>query len=209
MKTKQLFAIIIMAALTFFIACKSKESKIEETIENTVDATKPDEAGVQTTKPDSATINSDQTNSVKETPTELEATVRTAKRSYQSRINFIPYTFDQTMKIEADRYGVYNRAEIMPSFPGGEEALKKFIQENVKYPETALENHVGGTVLLAFMVDESGKIYTPSIESPNIGSGLEQESVRLIRQMPKWNPGQIKGRNVKTRFTLPIRYEIY
>lgn len=209
MKTKQLFAIIIMAALTFFIACKSKESKIAETIDNTVNSTKPDEAGVQTTKPDSVTINSDQTNSVKETPTELEATVRTAKRSYQSRINFIPYTFDQTMKIEADRYGVYNRAEIMPSFPGGEEALKKFIQENVKYPETALENHVGGTVLLAFMVDESGKIYTPSIESPNIGSGLEQESVRLVRQMPKWNPGQIKGRNVKTRFTLPIRYEIY
>ncbi|MFN3300763.1 MAG: energy transducer TonB, partial [Sediminibacterium sp.] len=72
-----------------------------------------------------------------------------------------------------------------------------------------LENGVSGTVLLTFLVDEAGKIYTPTTVSKNIGSGLEQESVRLIRLMPTWNPGQIKGRNVKTRFTLPIKFELY
>ncbi len=209
MKNKQLLANLLIITFIFLFACKTKEKEVEGKIVSTADSSNPIPNEMSVAKSDTAMIQSDKRNSIEKTPTKPEETVRASKKHYQSRINFVPYEINQNMKIEVDSYGVYNRAEIMPSFPGGEEALKRFIQKYVVYPETALENGVEGTVLLAFMVDESGKIYTPSIESAKIGSGLEQESVRLVNQMPKWNPGQIKGRNVKTRFTLPIKFEIF
>jgi protein TonB len=63
-------------------------------------------------------------------------------------------------------------------------------------------------VQLSFAVDEAGKIYTPVVKSEKMGYGLEEEAIRVIQKMPKWNPGSIKGKNVKTRFEIPVTYVI-
>ncbi len=110
--------------------------------------------------------------------------------------------------MEMDREGFYNRVEVLPSYPGGQKALEKFIESTVTYPEDAINEGVEGTVNVVFAVDENGKVYTPSIKNERAGYGLDEEAMRLVSKMPKWNPGQIKGKNVKTRFTLPITFMI-
>lgn len=112
------------------------------------------------------------------------------------------------MVIEMDKEGIYSRAEVKPSFPGGEKALARFIQDNIVYPETAIENGVEATVEVNFAVDENGKVYTPKIKNEKAGFGLDQASLDVVSKMPKWNPGQIKGKNVKSYYTLPITFMI-
>lgn len=110
--------------------------------------------------------------------------------------------------IEMDKEGIYNRAEIKPSYPGGEKALAKFIQENIVYPEDAIDNGVEATVDVVFAVDEAGRVYTPRIKGEREGYGLDQASLDVVSKMPKWNPGQIKGKNVKSYYSLPISFVI-
>ena len=59
-----------------------------------------------------------------------------------------------------------------------------------------------------FAVDENGKIYTPKEVGQKIGYGVEEEALRVISKMPKWTPGRIKGKNVKTRFNLPVKFQL-
>lgn len=113
-----------------------------------------------------------------------------------------------TMTIEMDKEGIYNRTEVRPSYPGGQKALAKFIQDNIMYPETAIENGVEGNVDVVFAVDENGKVYTPMIKGDKAGYGLDEASMEVVNKMPKWNPGQIKGKNVKSYYTLPISFKI-
>lgn len=113
------------------------------------------------------------------------------------------------MMLERDRLGIYYRTEIKPSYPGGEKALAKFIQENIVYPDAALENGVEGDVLVGFAVDENGMIYTPVVNGDLAGYGLDEAATAVVSKMPVWNPGQIRGRNVKSYFSLPIRFRIY
>jgi len=114
-------------------------------------------------------------------------------------------------KMEMDNTGVYARAEVMPMFPGGEDALRKYIEDNIQYPEQALDNGTEGTVIVKFAVDENGKVYTPVLDpqSDKPGDGLEQEAMRVVNSMPRWTPGRIKGKNVKTTYSLPITYRLY
>jgi TonB family protein len=112
------------------------------------------------------------------------------------------------MVIEMDKEGIYSRAEIKPTFPGGQDALAKFIQENIVYPDAAIDNGVEATVDVIFAVDENGKVYTPRLKSQTQGYGLDEASLNVVSKMPRWNPGQIKGKNVKSYYTLPISFVI-
>lgn len=109
----------------------------------------------------------------------------------------------------ADKEGYYSNAEVLPGYPGGSKELQRFFEKNLEYPAAAEENGVEGTVKLNFAVDENGKIYEPVVTTPNIGYGIEQEALRVFSKMPAWTPGRIKGKNVKTRFTLPVTFKLY
>jgi protein TonB len=110
--------------------------------------------------------------------------------------------------MSVDKEGFYNTTEILPGYPGGEKALGQFYDNNIQYPVDASDNGVDGTVKINFAVDENGKLYSPVVTSPVIGYGLEQEALRVFNKMPKWTPGRIKGKNVKTRFSLPIKFQL-
>lgn len=105
-----------------------------------------------------------------------------------------------------DKEGYYTN--VYPSYPGGDKALENFFAKNVEYPASASDNGVEGTVRLSFTVDETGKIGTPKVITPTIGYGLEEEALRIVKKMPTWKPGVLKGKNVKTRFTLPVRFQL-
>lgn len=115
----------------------------------------------------------------------------------------------KTAAMEMDKEGFYASTEVLPAYPGGDKALERFFEKNIVYPDDATENNAEGTVNLTFAVDENGKVYNPMVTSNKIGYGLEDEAIRVFKKMPTWTPGRIKGKNVKTRYTLPIRFQLY
>ena len=93
-----------------------------------------------------------------------------------------------------------------PEFPGGLEALHKFIEDNMQYPQIAAENCIGGRVYVQFEVDTDGTVLNPKILR-DIGGGCGEEALRIVRLMPKWKPGRFYGKVVKTTFNLPIFFD--
>ncbi len=114
-----------------------------------------------------------------------------------------------TGSMEADKSGTYSNVEVYPSFPGGNGGLQKYFDNNLKYPENASNDGVEGTVQVMFTVDENGKLSNPHIMGEKPGYGLEDEALRVVKTMPAWNPGKLKGKNVKTNFTLPVKFQLY
>ncbi|HPR30773.1 MAG TPA: energy transducer TonB [Prolixibacteraceae bacterium] len=96
-------------------------------------------------------------------------------------------------------------AEVMPEFPGGEQSLLKWIAQQVHYPDIALENEIGGTVIVSFVVDRDGSISQIRLLR-GIDPSLDQEALRVVAAMPRWKPGFSGGRTVRVSYNLPIRF---
>lgn len=98
--------------------------------------------------------------------------------------------------------------EEMPTFGnGGLEAFQKYVLSNVVYSETAKENNIFGTVLVEFVVGKTGKIEGIKIVR-GVDSSLDNEVVRVLRKSPDWKPGYQRGKPVKVRFTLPVKFAL-
>ncbi len=97
--------------------------------------------------------------------------------------------------------------EIMPEFPGGEQALLNYLANNVKYPVIAQENGIQGRVYVSFVVDESGNIFDVNIVR-GVDSSIDNEALRVVRGMPKWKPGRQGGKAVKVRYFVPVKFEL-
>jgi TonB family protein len=108
----------------------------------------------------------------------------------------------------APKEEVFTFVEKPPTFPGGEQALAKFLSLNVHYPKTAQEQNITGTVFVQFVVSSDGTVKDVKTVGPLHGGGLEEESLRVTREMPKWNPGEQGGKKVSVEFNLPIRYTL-
>ncbi len=94
-----------------------------------------------------------------------------------------------------------------PSFPGGEGAMMRFLAENLTYPLQAVENNIQGTVYVSFIVEANGEILRAVVLSrPN--HLLDPEALRVVKAMPRWNPGAVNGLPVRVRYTLPIRFKL-
>jgi protein TonB len=94
-----------------------------------------------------------------------------------------------------------------PSFPGGEEAMHNFLNENLVYPQQARKIGLEGKVYITFVVDEFGNL--THIETPRpLGGGLDEEAIRVMKLMPRWNPGKLKGYPIKVKYTFPIIFQL-
>ena len=96
-------------------------------------------------------------------------------------------------------------AEQMPEFPGGDEALRKYLATSVKYPVIAQENGIQGRVFVAFVVDKNGNVTNVRVARP-FDPNLDKEAVRVVQSMPKWTPGKQRGKAVKVSYTVPINF---
>ncbi|MGE7774437.1 M56 family metallopeptidase [Chitinophaga sp. NPDC101104] len=103
---------------------------------------------------------------------------------------------------------IFTVVENPPVFPGGDEALNKYLSSQIKYPDEAAEKGVEGTIFVKFIVREDGSITDVTTVGNKKGAGLEEESIRVVKGMPKWNPGVQNGRKVDVEFNLPIRYTL-
>lgn len=132
-----------------------------------------------------------------------------AKKNRKAKVMItMPTAKYSARKIEMDKQGYYTNTEVLPTYPGGQKALEDFFNNNLQYPQMASDNGSEGTVNISFLVDENGKISSPEVVSKKIGDGVEDEALRVFNRMPSWAPGQIKGKNVKTRFSLPVKFQL-
>ena len=102
---------------------------------------------------------------------------------------------------------IFQVVEKMPSFPGGDAALFKFLGDNVKYPVIAQENGVQGRVICQFVVNRDGSIVDVEVVR-SVDASLDKEAIRVIKSMPKWSPGQQRGKPVRVKYTLPVNFKL-
>ena len=130
----------------------------------------------------------------------------TAKK--KGRATATMMTADANAKIEVDKMGYYTSTEVAPVYPGGQSSLEDYINNNIEYPQEAIDNNAEGTVQVQFSIDENGKVSNAKATGTKLGYGLDEAAVKVVSQMPKWTPGMVKGKKVKARYTLPITYRL-
>jgi protein TonB len=109
--------------------------------------------------------------------------------------------------IEEEDNVVFQVVETMPSFPGGDAELFKFLSNSVKYPVIAQENGIQGRVICQFVVNRDGTIVDIEVVR-SVDPSLDKEAVRVIKSMPKWSPGKQRGKPVRVKYTLPVNFRL-
>ena len=106
---------------------------------------------------------------------------------------------------------VYNKAEVDPAFTGGDKEMRKYLRENLKYPEAARDKGIEGTVFVEFIVDEKGnvrEVVASDVVGEDVDQALKDESVRVVTAMPQWVAGRQRGKSVDASFSIPITFEL-
>ena len=108
---------------------------------------------------------------------------------------------------ETESRKVFDIVEQMPSYPGGDEALTRFLNSNVHYPEVAEQNGIQGRVIVTFVVERDGSITDVRV-SKGVDPSLNKEAVRVIKSMPRWEPGTLNGKTVRVKYTVPVTFRL-
>ena len=114
---------------------------------------------------------------------------------------------NKTTKKSGANDKVYVVVERMPSFPGGDSALLKYLFENVKYPMSALKVQKQGRVMVCFTVEKDWAISNVKV-SRSVTPSLDAEAVRAIKSMPKWSPGKQGGEFVRVKYNVPVTFKL-
>lgn len=185
---KRSLAVILTAAFIFYSCDNNDYSGKSAT------TTETDTTGTVTNDP------------VVNTTSDTSSTSATRKGRRTGRVAVAPVAINKTEKMTADNTGYYNYAEVTPSYSGGQSAIENYIINNLQYPEEAIESNIEGTINVQFGIDENGNVANVRTLGNKIGYGLEDEAIKVISNMPKWTPGSVKGKKVKTWMILPITY---
>lgn len=106
---------------------------------------------------------------------------------------------------DPDSSKIFGAAEEMPSFPGGEKALMQYIKDNTYYPEEMCEGAAQGRVMVGFVINEDGSISDVKVLR-SLTPECDEVAVKIVKGMPKWNPGKQNGKAVKTKYTVPVSF---
>ena len=110
-------------------------------------------------------------------------------------------------KPEPVKEEVFKAVEQMPTFPGGEAALMKYLREHINYPTVAMENNVQGKVIVQFVVTKTGKVGEVKV-ARSVDRDLDKEAVRVCKSLPDFIPGRMNGQAVNVWYTLPVQFKL-
>lgn len=102
---------------------------------------------------------------------------------------------------------IYQLVNEMPKYPGGEDALRSFISESVKYPAEAISERLSGKVYVSFVISENGEVANCEVVR-GVAESLDTEALRVVNSLPKWTPGKMNGRAVNVQYTVPISFRL-
>lgn len=182
--------IIFLFVLAIFFGCSSKEGKTVETESNTPSIKSTPETAEQR-----------QTRVAQERK-RIEAQRKEAQAKLIASTPF--YTSPSGTVI-------YNKAEVDPSFTGGDDALDEFLEDNLKFPSEAQEEQLEGTVFVDFIVGSNGKVKEATATSHTYEQAEQMfvdEALRVVNLMPVWVPGRQNGMAVDVKYSLPISFKL-
>ncbi|GAB3920343.1 hypothetical protein GCM10028827_01910 [Mucilaginibacter myungsuensis] len=112
-----------------------------------------------------------------------------------------------TTKLTVNGKQVYTAPEQSAEFPGGIQQFYKYLAKNMNYPELARKNNVQGKVFVTFVIKDDGSITDAKIIR-GIGSGCDEEALRVLLKGPKWNPGMQGGQAINQQYTVPFSFSL-
>lgn len=134
---------------------------------------------------------------------------KTDFRAITSDTSILSNSFDSLNEGTLIEYENYDFPDVEASFPGGEIELKKFLAENVKFPEICMDMDAQGRVFMKFTVEKDGSISNIQVERNNTGCDeFVKEATRVLNKMPKWSPGEVGGEAKRTVCRLPFNFKI-
>ncbi len=113
----------------------------------------------------------------------------------------------KTTQIDVSDKPVFVVVEEMPEFPGGQEALMRYIASSIKYPAIAQQNGIQGKVFVKFVIGSNGKVQGAEI-ARGVDPILDQEALRVVNSLPAWKPGQQRGQAVDVEYVLPVEFKL-
>lgn len=114
---------------------------------------------------------------------------------------------EASQPLPPDEDKVYEVAEVMPEFPGGQMELLKFLARNIKYPAESVQKKEEGRVQMGFIINKDGSVSDVRVLK-GVSPALDAEAIRVIKSMPTWTPGKVKGEIVRISYTAPITFKL-
>lgn len=131
-----------------------------------------------------------------------ELEIMDTEMSQDDIVDFSNMVFEEETRDEGE---VFMIVEEMPEFPGGSEALQKYLAQSVRYPVIAQENGIQGRVYIQFVINQNGEVTNATILR-GVDPSLDREALRVVEAMPKWKPGKQRNRPVRVSYTVPINF---
>ena len=97
--------------------------------------------------------------------------------------------------------------EKQPEFPGGQDAMLEFLRNNIKYPQSCIDNKIQGRVIVTFVVEKDGSLVEAEVVK-SVNAELDAEALRVVNSMPAWSPGEQKGKKVRVKYTIPVNFKL-
>ncbi len=118
---------------------------------------------------------------------------------------YVPVAQEEEEVVEEQQ--IFLVVEEMPSYPGGEQEMYRFISQNIEYPRMAKESGISGRVFVTFVVEKDGSVTDVQVLR-GIGGGCDEEAIRVIKSMPKWKAGKQRGKAVRVQYRMPIKFTL-
>ena len=100
---------------------------------------------------------------------------------------------------------VFMVVDQMPEFPGGDKALRQYLDQNIQYPTNAIEKNIQGKVSVGFIVEKDGSIDSVKVLL-SVYPSLDTEAIRIVKAMPKWESGKLHGKPVRVQYAIPVTF---
>ena len=140
-------------------------------------------------------------------PVQVEATTQPVEAEAAPQADDVKTEVKAPQETDPQPKKIYRSVEQMPMFPGGEYALMKHLQANIKYPPEAAKNNIEGRVIVQFVIDETGQVGEVKVVRP-VSEELDAEAVRVVKALPKFEPGRQDGEAVSVWYTLPVMFKV-
>ncbi|HEV8508040.1 MAG TPA: energy transducer TonB [Chitinophagaceae bacterium] len=189
--------VLAMAGSVFFITACNNGDYTRNASDTTAGNTDTATSNAPATDTSSASVSANES-----------AASKNSANASKRKVSIGKMSESKTSAMKPDKDGIYEMTDVRPAYPGGQTALEDYINSHIEYQQPAIDNNTEGTVDVQFVVDENGSVSNAKVIGNQLGNGLDEEAVRVISGMPKWTPGKVKGKDVKTRMVLPITYKI-